>query len=200
MFFPPRFCFSLNVRSKGGCQRTFRLKTWRKWRSSELNLNAVAYGHLDDTTGAVRRHLVLFCWLFFFYIWRIGYHLLQLYWIWLQRVLPPETPTVAKWCVDNEWILSFGWTVPLSCPLVIGSIKSNSYSRSEKGPNIVQFIAARLPPHLLLCSYPLGVGSFFVTLHADSVELHHALCQRDKTQDVSKCLQECTKQQEHSQV
>lgn len=32
-----------------------------------------------------------------------------------------------------------------------------------------------LPPHLLLCSYPLGVGSFFVTLHADGVELHYTL-------------------------
>ncbi len=48
-----------------------------------------------------------------------------------------------------------------------------------------------LPPHLLLCSYPLGVGSFFVTLHADGVELHYTLCQRDEVQDVSKWLQEC---------
>lgn len=48
-----------------------------------------------------------------------------------------------------------------------------------------------LPPHLFLCSDPLGVGSFFKTLHADCVELYHALCKRDEVQDVSKWLQEC---------
>lgn len=52
-----------------------------------------------------------------------------------------------------------------------------------------------MPPHLLFSSYPLGVGSFFETLHADSVELHYTLRQRNKVQDVSKRLQECAGQQ-----
>lgn len=56
-------------------------------------------------------------------------------------------------------------------------------------------MASLCPPHLLLRSYPLGVGGFFVTLHADSIELHHALCQRDEAQDVSKWLQEYKGQQ-----
>lgn len=45
--------------------------------------------------------------------------------------------------------------------------------------------------HLFLCSDPLGVRSFFKTLHADCVELHHALCKWDEVQDASKWLQEC---------
>lgn len=46
-----------------------------------------------------------------------------------------------------------------------GNVRGLTYSRLFSG----------LPPHLLLCSDPLGVGSFFVTLHADGVKLHHAL-------------------------
>lgn len=57
-----------------------------------------------------------------------------------------------------------------------------------------------IAPHLHLCSYPLGVGSFFVTLHTDGMELDYALCKRDEVQDVSKWLQECKGQQNSSQL
>ena len=44
----------------GGYQRIFRLKTRCKWRCFELNMNACTYGHLDDTTRALWRHVVFF--------------------------------------------------------------------------------------------------------------------------------------------
>ena len=57
--------------------------------------------------------------LLFFYVWRSGRHLLQLYWIWLQRCLPLKlpncfvdsntspTPPSAQWWEDDEWIFVF---------------------------------------------------------------------------------------------
>ena len=60
--------------------RTFRLKTWCKLPRFELNMNVGACGHLDDTTGAVWRHVMLF--LLLYYVWRRTQH-----WLPLHRIL-----------------------------------------------------------------------------------------------------------------
>lgn len=57
----------------------------------------------------------------------------------------------------------------------------------------VKLIFQSSPAHLLLCSYPLSVGGFFVALHADGMELHDALGEGDEVQDVSKRLQKSAK-------
>lgn len=42
--------------------------------------------------------------------------------------------------------------------------------------------------YLFLRTKSLGICSFFITLHADCIKLHHTLCQWHKVQDVSKWL------------
>ena len=68
----------------------------------------------------------------FYYVWRISHHLLQLYWIWLQHCLPPNsqkcfvnsnispTPPLAQRRGDNEWIFIFRGNCPFKQkPLLI---------------------------------------------------------------------------------
>lgn len=86
----------------------------------------------------------------------------------LHRLLPPAAQRLLE-CYTT--LMKWKWSSP------------------NGGPFILSFFIS--PPHLFLCSDPLGVCSFFETLHADCVEFHHALSKRDEVQDVSKCLQEC---------
>lgn len=89
-------------------------------------------------------------------------------------------------CFTTELVI---WPVPISFSIITKTLKWSCYnincnrllvkpSHTNNG-NVRGLTYSRLfsglPPHLLLCPYPLGVGSFFVTLHADGVELHHAL-------------------------
>ena len=116
--------------SRGGQQRTFRIKHG----INDLVSCWIGIWRLTDTWMTPQNHYGGMLWFFclFYYVWRRGHHLLQLYWTWLQHCLPlklqnvdsntsppPPPPPQSAWWGGDEcifWVnypFKLGpWTAP----------------------------------------------------------------------------------------
>ena len=106
--------FGLINQSSGALRRTFRLKTRCKWNWMGV------YRHMDDTTGAVWRHVVFFSVGFltceegvpsYFncsgFAWNTVYPWDSKRVLWTRILHPPLH------LHSGEWVFIFGWTMPL---------------------------------------------------------------------------------------
>ena len=88
-----------------------------KWPCFESDMSVGAWGHMDDTTGAVWRYVVFFLW--FYYIWRTTRDWIILYCILLQSLwglkhFTHPSISIGGW-VDTE---IFWWTIPFRSQLL----------------------------------------------------------------------------------
>ena len=91
------------TRLQGGYQRAFGPKHSLKWSRLESNLNVGGLWTLGwHHVSSMENMLCFFLYFFFFYVWRRGHQLLQLYWIWLQHCLPLR---LQKGFVDSNTLL-----------------------------------------------------------------------------------------------